>query len=73
MFFGGEFKEYNNSLHISGKTNNFLWDGLLLSNTSLSIPYFVFGIGYPFCILTRVAIRIFDVVFVAEAKLTLVL
>ena len=73
MFFGGEFREYNNSLHISGKTNNFLWDGLLVFNTSLSVPYFVFGIGYAFCTLIRVVIRIFDVVVVAEANFTLAL
>ena len=73
MFFGGEFREYNKSLHISGKTNNFLWDGLLVFSTSLSVPYFVFGIGYAFCALIRVVIRIFDVVFVAEANFTLVL
>ena len=73
VFFGGEIREYNNSLHISGKTTKFLWDGLLVSNTSLSIPYFVFGIGYAFCILTWVVIRIFDVVLAAEAKFTLLL
>ena len=73
VLFGGEFREYNNSLHISGKTNNLLWDGLLVFNTSLSIPYFVFGIGYAFYTLIRVVIRIFDMVFVAEANFALVL
>ena len=73
VLFGGEFREYNNSLHISGKTNNFLWDGLLVFNTSLSIPYFVFGISYAFCTLIRVVVRIFDVFFAAEANFTLVL
>ena len=73
MFFGGEFREYKSSLHISGKTNNFLRDGLLVFNTSLSLPYFVFGVGYAFCTLIRVVIRILDVVFVAEANFTLVL
>ena len=72
MFFGGEFREYNDSLHISGKTNNFLWDELLVFNTSLSVPYFVFGIGYAFSTLNRVVIRIFDVVFVATSIFTIV-
>ena len=60
MFFGGEFRELNNSLHISSKTNNFLWDGLFVFNTILSAPYFVFGVG-----------KVIDVIFVAEANLTL--
>ena len=54
------------TLCISGKTNNFLWNELLVFNTSLSSPYLVFGIGYAFCTLKRVVIRIFDAVFVAE-------
>ena len=60
-------------MHISGKTNNLLWDWLLVFNTSLSVPYFVFGIGYAICTLIRFVIRIFDVVFVAKANFTLVL
>ena len=73
MFFGGEFRECNKSLHTSGNTNNFLWDWFLVFNTSLSLPYFVFGVGYAFYTLIRVMIRIFDVVFVAEANFTLIL
>ena len=73
MFFGGKFREYINYLHISGKANNFLWNGLLVSNTSLNVPYFVLGIGSAFCTLIRVVIRIFDVVFAAEENFTLVL
>ena len=60
-------------MHISGKTNNFLWDGFLVFNTTLSVPYFVFGVGYAFCTLIRVVIRIFDVVFVVETNFTLAL
>ena len=60
-------------MHISGKTNNFLWNGLLAFNTSLSVPYIVSGIGYAFCTLIRVMMRIFDVVFVVEANFTLAL
>ena len=44
---------YNNYFHISGKINNLLWDGLSVFNTSLSVPYFVFGVGYAFCTLIR--------------------
>ena len=73
VFFGGEFRECNNSLHISGKTSNFLWDGLMVFNTGLSVPYFAFGLDNAFCTLIRVVIRIFDVVFLAEANFTLVL
>ena len=47
--------------------------GLLIFNTSLSVPYFVFGVDYAFYTLIRVAIRIFDVIFIAEANFTLVL
>ena len=47
--------------------------GLLVFNTSLSVPYFVFGIDYAFYTLIRVAIRIFDGIFIAEANFTLVL
>ena len=61
------------TLCISGKTNNFLWNELLVFNTSLSSPYLVFGIGYAFCTLERVVIRIFDAVFVAESNFTIVL
>ena len=43
----------------------------MVFNVSLSVPYFVFGIGYAFCTLIRVVI--FDVVFVAEVNFTLVL
>ena len=73
VLFGGEFREYNNSLHISGKTNNFLWHGLLVYNTSLSVPYFLISLGYAFCTLIRVVIRIFDMVFVADTNFILVL
>ena len=73
VFFAGEFTEYNTSLHVSGKTNNFLWDGPLVFNTSLSVPYVTFDVGYAFCTLIRVAIRIFDVVFLAEVNFTLAL
>ena len=73
VFFDGEFRKYNASLHISGKTNNFLWDGLLVFNTSLSVSYVTFDVGYAFCTLIRVVIRIFDVVFLAEANFTLAL
>ena len=45
----------------------------MVFNTSLSVPYFVFGVGYAFCTLIRVVIRIFDVVFVVEANFRLVL
>ena len=51
MFYGDEFRECNISLHISDKTNNFLWNGILVFDTSLSVPYFVFGVGYAFCTL----------------------
>ena len=73
VFFAGEFTEYNTSLHVSGKTNNFLWDGPLVFNTSLSVPYVTFDVGYAFCTLIRAAIRIFDVVFLAEVNFTLAL
>ena len=47
--------------------------GLLVFNTSLSIPYFVFGVDYAFYTLISVVIRIFDVIFIAEANFTFVL
>ena len=47
--------------------------GLLVFNTSLSIPYFVFGVDYAFYTLISVAIRIFDVIFIAQANFTFVL